>query len=439
MIKKTSVILLSSKKDFIVNKIDLPKVSMIAIGDELLNGRTKDLNAFWLGKFLFNKGLNLISMTFVPDDETKLFQTLEASMKEADIIITSGGIGPTLDDKTKKILAQYFKETLNDSPEARLITQKNYDRYNRQWKPEHNFYHMFPTNFTPINNPQGFAPGLFHKTKDNILVFSAPGVPREFRAMVEEEFYPIIQNQLDKRILTNYQSVIRTFGVPEEKIFFELCPTLWDDLEVFGKVSSLPHTLGIDIVVTHNTHNLEEYKKLDLEIIEIFKQSNIRDNIWQFGNLSINELLITKAKEKKLTFGFAESCTGGLCSSKITDVDGSSDVFWGSVISYDNSVKENVIAVSNSTLRKFGAVSVETAKEMALGLREKIKCDIAISITGIAGPHGGSDEKPVGTVCIGLSTKDKTEALKYNFRGDRLRLKDQFSDRALLVLLQSLI
>lgn len=411
-------------------------VSMIVIGDEILNGRTTDLNGTWLSKFLFKKGLQLKSLRFIRDDSEEINAALSASMLESDIVITSGGIGPTLDDKTKNTLASYFGKKIVENNDVAKIVTENYIRFGRTWTKESNHYHFFPEDFLATANPKGLAPGItYYSPETNKLIMAGPGVPREFTEIVEVEFFALIKKYFQSRLQENYQTVIRTTGVPEEKIFFELCPTLWSDLEVFGKVSSLPHTIGIDIVVSYNgdeKSHLETQKKIK----DLITSTPLSTQVWQYGNTPINELVLKRALEKKCTFGFAESCTGGLTSSKITDLSGSSAVFHGGVISYDNSVKENVLKVKTETLKKVGAVSVEVAEEMAVGLRELLKCDYAVSITGIAGPTGGTPEKPKGTVAIGFAGPKSSGAKLFHFPGDRIRLKDRFSDMALLIMLE---
>ena len=312
---------------------------------------------------------------------------------------------------------------------------ENYIRFGRSWTKSSNHYHFFPEDFVATANPKGLAPGITYFTPDQKLIMAGPGVPREFTEIVEVEFFSLIKKHFANRLKENFQTVIRTYGVPEEKIFFELCPTLWKDLEVFGKVSSLPHTIGIDIVVSYHgsavTH--EETQK---KIKDIIAKSALAENVWQYGNTSINELVLKKSIEKKCTFTFAESCTGGLTASKITDLPGSSAAFYGGVVCYDNSIKENVLKVKNESLKNFGAVSVQVAEEMAQGVRALMNCDYAVSITGIAGPSGGTPEKPKGTVAIGFASREKSGAKLFHFPGDRIRLKDRFSDMALLTLLE---
>jgi nicotinamide-nucleotide amidase len=410
-------------------------VSMIVIGDEILNGRTTDLNGSWLSKFLFRKGLQLKSLRFIRDNVEEINEALTASLKDSDIVITSGGIGPTLDDKTKNTLANFFGKKIIERQDVEKIITENYIRFGRTWTKETNHYHFFPEDFIATPNPKGLAPGIAYFSPQKKLIMAGPGVPREFTEMVEVEFFSLIKNYFSDQLVENYQTVIRTHGVPEEKNFFELCPTLWQELEKFGKVSSLPHTIGIDIVVSYNG-NLAQHEEVSQKIKDHISKTPLAPHVWQWGNRSLQELVLASAIKKNGKIAFAESCTGGLASSKITDLPGSSAIFYGGIISYDNSVKMNVLKVKEETLQKFGAVSIETAVEMARGARELLKTDYAISISGIAGPDGGTIEKPKGLVAIGFASKDKSGASLYHFPGDRIRLKDRFSDRALLTLLE---
>ena len=410
-------------------------VSMIVIGDEILNGRTTDLNGSWLSKYLFKQGMQFKSLRFIRDNVDEINHALDASLKESDIVITSGGIGPTLDDKTKNTLARYFNKQIVESEKVASIVTENYIRFGRNWTKETNHYHFFPEDFQATSNPKGLAPGITYFTPEKKLIMAGPGVPREFTEMVEVEFFPLIKKHFHDRFEENFQTVVRTQGVPEEKIFFELCPSLWSDLEKFGKVSSLPHTIGIDIVISYHG-DVDSHLVTQQKIKELILSTPLKDHIWQWGNVSVQELVLQKAKNKKCTFAFAESCTGGLTASKITDIPGSSAVFHGGIISYDNSIKENILNVKAQTLKNHGAVSIEVATEMAVGARDLLKTDYVVSISGIAGPDGGTPDKPKGTVAIGFASKDKSGAHLYHFPGDRIRLKERFSDKALLTLLE---
>lgn len=413
-------------------------VSLIVIGDEILNGRTKDLNGSWLSQFLFKHGMELTSMNFIRDNEIEMNAALKMAFHQSDIVITSGGIGPTIDDKTKKVLADFFNQKIIERDEIAHLVEENYLRFGRVWNRGHNHYHLFPEHFIGVKNPLGLAPGLAYFDRNtHKLLLSGPGVPREFMAMNEQEFLPLISKFFLNKFQENQQVVIRTTGVPEEKIFNELCPTLWTDLEQFGKVSSLPHTIGIDIVISFHG-DLAVKKNKEKEIFKLIESSAISRNVWQYGNESLPQLVFELAKKQNKTFGFAESCTGGLTSSKITDLSGSSEVFFGSIISYDNTIKTQILNVSEKTIHDFGAVSIECAKEMAMGALKKLNVDYAVSISGIAGPNGATPNKPVGTVAIGIASKDLNQASIFQFPGDRIRLKERFSDMALLSLYELL-
>lgn len=411
-------------------------VSMIVIGDEILNGRTTDLNGSWLSKYLFKKGLSFKAIRFIHDDNDEMNKALNDSIKESDIIITSGGIGPTLDDKTKNTLASFFNKKIIERQDVAEIVTQNYSQFGRSWTPGHNHYHFFPEDFIATNNPRGLAPGIaYFENKKKKLILAGPGVPREFSEMMELEFFPLIEKFFSERFQQNFQTVIRSTGVAEEKIFFELCPTLWQDLEKFGKVSSLPHTIGIDIVVSYNGSVLEHEKK-QADIQKLIAQSNLGPHVWQYGNLALHEMILAVARQNKLTFAFAESCTGGLASSKITDLPGASEVFMGAVVSYANQAKTHLLNVTPRTIEEFGAVSIETATQMASGARAQFKTDFAVSISGIAGPDGGSKEKPAGTVVIGYASNKISGARQFIMPGDRVRRKERFADMALLTLLE---
>lgn len=410
----------------------MAKITQIIIGDELLSGKIQDLNLKYLAQTLLPTGHKLQGAKFIADETKQIIKTLEQSSHENDVLIITGGLGPTKDDLTKAVLGEWIGSQMKESPEAIEIVTKQYARLNRQWSSELNHYHLLPEKISAIYNPVGFAPGLF-LTKNNCLVFAAPGVPREFQGMLKDIILPMINSKLDQTQEGLEIFNIRTFGVPEEVIFGKLCPDLWEQLEVFGKVSSLPNLSGVDITLRLPIN--EKLNHAKAEIKKIINESAIKENIWHIGMSELCELIVQEATNKNITFAFAESCTGGLVSSMITDISGSSACFLGSVVSYANEVKMNQLGVKKETLEKFGAVSLETAKEMAIGARKNLCADITISFSGIAGPGGGSELKPVGTLSLGTSTKkDDSSELVY-FSGDRVRLKQRFATTGLFRLL----
>lgn len=413
------------------------KTELILIGDELLYGKTRDLNAFWLGPFLRDRGMTLDRVTLIHDNEIEIQNTLREAFQRVDIVITSGGLGPTGDDLTKISLANYFKKELFPSEEAKKIVKENYSRFAREWKPEQNFYHQVPRDFLIVSNPAGQAPGLAY-IADGKAVFAAPGVPREFKAMIEKEYFPLIQKYFSKNLQKPSRKIaLRTYGVPEEIIFFELCPGLWQRLESLGKVSSLPLSTfgGVDIVLQVDDCNYDSTLE---KIHELIDPSPLAPYIWQWGDEELPSYVLKKAINKKLTFAFAESCSGGLCSSRITDIAGSSEAFKGGIVCYDEKIKKEFLNVSKDTLSKYGVYSPECAKEMAQGLQKLFNVNYAISLSGIAGPSGGTANNPIGTVYIGWSSQTNSGSECYYLKGDRITLKERFSQRALLTLLQKI-
>ena len=408
------------------------KAKVIIIGNELLYGRIRDTNGPWLASWLDNQGIELDEILIVPDDTDDLLAAFERCWSSADLIITSGGIGPTLDDMTKSLMAKFFKKELIPSQTASKIVIENYKYYDRSWTPELNTYHHIPKDFLVTKNPKGLAPGLVYQDQGK-MIMAAPGVPRELQAMVEEEFLPLIKEYFQGKFKKKYRTVIRTQRVPEEKIFGELCPTLWDDLSQFGSVSSLPQIIGVDIIVTMN---LEDKDQNESKIKEIIAASNLAEHVWQWGNMKLPELVVKEASEKGINFSFAESCTGGLTSSRVTDIPGSSQVLLSSLVTYSNDAKTNILGVGGQTIKKFGAVSEEVAKEMVIGVRDKTGADLALAFSGIAGPTGGSEEKPIGTLALAWANKEEVFSEIFHFSGDRERLKLRFSEIGLFKLLQ---
>jgi nicotinamide-nucleotide amidase len=231
---------------------------------------------------------------------------------------------------------------------------------------------------------------------------------------------------------------VKTKLLPESKIFSEYCPDLWDELAKLGSVSSLPHIMGVDIGVMVSAQTEQELEAKKEKVLNLIQNPKLEQSIWHIGHDSLEEIIIKEAKKKGLTIGTVESCTGGLVASRLTNVSGSSDVFLGSIVTYANSVKESLAHVSLSTLKNYGAVSIETAREMADGGMKSLGAHIIVSTTGIAGPTGGSPEKPVGTVCIGIKSNQLSHAERYHFLGDRLKLKERFSQMALYLLLDEI-
>jgi nicotinamide-nucleotide amidase len=410
-------------------------IQLIIIGDEILIGKIKDLNTNTLAKSLRKTSFSLSRVHIISDSEVEILDTLEQVHKNGDIAIISGGLGPTDDDITKSSIAKYIKSDITTNQKANRLVLKQYKRGGREYTPDTHHYHTLPIGCEPLYNPTGFAPGIHYEK--NYILFALPGVPHEFNSMLNESVLPLLE-KIKAGEFTRY-IVCKTHSLAESKIFNSIAPNLWEMLSKYSKVSSLPHIGGVDIALTINGKNTEELNQKQKDLTEILSSSPIVDNILHIGeDISLEELIIEEASKKGIKIGSAESCTGGLIASRLTDISGSSSCFWGSVISYSNEVKMKQLGVSEETLNDFGAVSKQTAYEMAEGARKNLNIDMAIATTGIAGPGGGSIDKPVGTVGIGISSKNGTSSTMYQFNGNREILKLRFSEIALITLLLEL-
>lgn len=413
-------------------------MEFIAIGDELLSGRTKDANGPKMAEWGQRLGHPLTHLQIVGDQQAEIQKTIKEATSRSELVICSGGLGPTPDDRTKNAIAELLDVSLEDNPKAREVLNLQYQRIQKTWSPELNSYHLIPRGVEPLENPNGLAPGLLARYQDSQILF-LPGPPREFLAMLEKHLGKITQS-LKTVAEKRSHFCVRTYGVPEEKIFGELCPGLWEELEKFGKLSSLPTLFGVDLVLqSKSTLNQKREAAWEESIKNHLLKTEVAPYIWQFGEQDLAVLLLDQLRAKNLTLGFAESCTGGLASSLVTDVPGCSDIFYGSIVSYHNSAKQKILQVDKKTLIDFGAVSKPCVEQMADGARQVLGVDAVVAYSGIAGPTGGSNEKPIGTVAIGLSTSwAPTQSEIFQLKGDRTILKKRFAVRGLHWLLSEL-
>ncbi len=412
------------------------KALIIIIGDEILSGRTQEANLKHLALTLKNYHVTLETSWIIHDDLDVIVSHLKKAIHVADLVFVSGGLGPTRDDLTKMALATFLNVPVEESKEAKTLVTEQYSSKGRSWNPSSNNYHLLPKGVFPFRNPLGLAPGLCSIQGNKAIVF-APGVPREFQAMVDLSILP----ELERRGLVESRKIrtitIRTKRISEEKIFSEVAPELWDFLEQYGKVSSLPHFFGVDLVVTLK----EDFNKEVIlqQIKEKLRSSLLWENIWNFGDEELPEIIIKKASSVGLSFSIAESCTGGLISHLLTNVPGSSRAFKGSIVCYSNESKVDFLEVEKSLLDGIGPINQDVAKQMSLGAREKFNTDIAISVTGLAGPSSPvEDLNFLGPVHIGLSTPEGCESFFYEVRGGRVDLKNRFASYALLHLFEAI-
>lgn len=409
---------------------------VIAIGDEILIGQIVNSNAAFIGDKLFQTGIPVERMVTLPDEEQALLDELSDSMANFDVTIITGGLGPTHDDLTKPILVKFFDDELVFDQDVMKDVEHIFKGRGIQMPEMNREQAMVPKSCDVIRNKNGTAPGTWFE-KGGKIVVSLPGVPYEMIAMMNEYVIPRLNEYFKNKIdyVMRYRTILTT-GIGESSLY-EKVGNLKDILNG-GKLAYLPSASGVRMRVQIKAENDVEAEKL-LDKIENIIRDKAGDYIFGVDNDRLETKLGESLKKKKLNLAVAESCTGGMISSTIVAIPGSSDYYLGGVTSYANEAKMEVLGVKEKTLKQFGAVSEQTAKEMAEGARNRFNADVSVSTTGIAGPAGGSEEKPVGLVWIGYSDKDKTYAKKFNFGDNRERNILRATTKALEILYKEVV
>ncbi|HDP67868.1 MAG TPA: competence/damage-inducible protein A [Candidatus Marinimicrobia bacterium] len=397
-------------------------VKIIAIGSELLSGSSTDTNSQFIINALKSVGISVASVKIVGDEIEAITGAL-ASENDADILLITGGLGPTHDDRTVKAAAQYFDSAIVFSEVVMQHIQALFEvRGIAELSEANRRQALVPEKAELIPNYYGTAPGLIFK-KGKTVYYFMPGVPVEMERMFAENILPILQTSGTEPILS---AVIRTTGVPESVLFQKI--EQWIEINQDLAVSILPHFPEVHIVITKSSPNITRPlldKKLD-EVTAI-----LGDDIYGYDADTLESVVAKQLLKNNLTIAIAESCTGGLIAHRLTNISGSSAYFQQGIICYSNRSKIENLGVREKTLADFGAVSRQTAQEMAVNIRRIANSDIGLSTTGIAGPTGGSPEKPVGTVFIGLASGDHKGTFHFRYNRDRLSNKIYFSQMAL--------
>jgi nicotinamide-nucleotide amidase len=392
------------------------KITILTIGDEICIGQVVNTNASWLAAKCTELGCRIVAHSIVGDEKEIMISELNRLLPISDFIIITGGLGPTHDDITKPVLCEFFKDELVFHEET-----LNQIEFLFKWRglklTERNRGQAFiPSKCTPLKNLMGTAPGMLFSFQNKYIV-SLPGVPAEMKGLMENEILPLIS----KLILIRKEEVvlfknIQTHGIAESM----LADLIGEPSEFLGNgtLAFLPSYKGVRLRIGVSSGNFEEARK-ELKIIEDIIIKRAGKYIFAIGEDTLGSTVGKILKEKQLTLAVAESCTGGLLGGEITSTEGSSVYFKGGVIVYSNDSKINLLKVNPETIEKFGAVSKETALELAENVRKIFATDYGLSITGIAGPGGATPDKPVGTVWIGISDKVKSEAKLFTFVHDR--------------------
>lgn len=392
------------------------KAEIITIGDEILIGQIVDTNSAWMAEQFNIHGIEVYQITSVHDNHEHILEALNNAAEKVDLVIMTGGLGPTKDDITKKTLCEFFgSELVIHEPTLEHIknrfVKRNIDinKLNRDQA-------LVPDNCTVLHNLLGTAPGLWFESNNTIFV-SLPGVPFEMKYLVENEVLPrLVKTGKTKAI---YHKTILTQGIPESMLAMKI-EDFENNLPTNVKLAYLPSPMAVRLRLSATGTDKNELEKLvENEVAKL--QQIIPDAIYGYGDETMAEAIGKLLLKAGKTLGVAESCTGGFISHLITSVPGCSAWYKGSVTAYANEVKKNVLGVQAETLEKFGAVSEQTACEMAAGVLKVLGADFAVATTGIAGPDGGTPDKPVGTVWIAVATEKSVSAQKIVFGDNRER------------------
>ncbi|MDD3223164.1 MAG: competence/damage-inducible protein A [Clostridium sp.] len=408
------------------------RAEILSVGTELLLGDILNTNARYIARELAAIGVNVYYQTVVGDNPERLKKAYHEAVNRADVVITTGGLGPTKDDLTKEIAAEYFNKKL-------ILDQKSMDKMltyfkNINRKPTENNKKQayFPEGCTIIKNDNGTAPGCIIQ-EDNKIVILLPGPPKEMKPMFDESVIPFLE-KFQNGVLVS--KVLRVSGIGESSvdsaigyIFDRENPT----------VAPYAKDNEVHLRITAKGKEKDEAEKMIAPVEKEIRKVLNDINVYGVNDETMEDVVARMLIENKLTISTAESCTGGLLAGRIINYPGISEVFMDGAVTYSNSAKMRMLGVTKDTLNKFGAVSSECAGEMAYGIAKASGTDIGVSTTGLAGPGGGSSEKPVGLVYMGIYIKGKVITKKFNFAGNRQKIRDRAAYSALDFLRRAII
>ena len=413
------------------------RIELITIGDELILGFTVDTNAAYISRVLAGRGIEVARRTTVGDDADQIADAVGRALERTGAVITTGGLGPTGDDVTKPAIARVFNREMRLDPAiAAELEQRWRVRFPTSgYPPSNRAQAEIPAGARILGNRHGSAPGIWLEDDRGRWVAMLPGVPREMRGMLADELLPAIEARTPNNAgIPILSRTLRTTGIAESAIADVLGTDFFGapDSEL-GRlpIAYLPGVAGVDLRVT-----VKGMPKVTAEQLLGEAMSKLRSVLGRHAygedDADLAAVVLDKCRARGLTLAVAESCTGGMLGERITNVAGSSDVFIGGVIAYHNDVKREFLGVRQGDLDTFGAVSEKVALQMALGVRDRLGSDIGVAITGVAGPGGGSAEKPVGLVWIGVDGSERV-ARRIHASGDRGEIRQRATQAALEV------
>lgn len=389
------------------------RAEIISIGDEILLGQTINTNAGWMGRALHDAGIEVRQVTTITDEREHILSELREATNRVDLVLITGGLGPTQDDITKETLCEFFDTELVVNDEVLAGIRQHFAARNLEVLPENEQQAALPASAEILINKRGTAMGMWFDQNGKIVI-SMPGVPHEMEGMMREEIIP----RLSKRFANGgmYFSVVQTIGKGESFIANQLRD--WEQ-RIRSKGLSLAYLPSLGIVRLRITGPISESERIQAEATNA--AAILGDIVFTEDERSLPEVIGEQLKRNGEKLSVAESCTGGYLAHLLTSVPGSSDYFIGGAVTYSNEMKCELLGVNPASIKNDGAVSETVVKQMAEGMRRRSGADYALATSGVAGPDGGTEEKPVGTVWIGLSHSGGTEAIRYKFGRNRER------------------
>jgi len=405
-------------------------LEIITIGDELLLGYTVDTNAAHLARELASVGVSIVRRATVGDDANDIASAVREALDRTGAVITTGGLGPTSDDRTRPAIAELFGRDLVPDEERWEVLRALWKERGRGEIPETNRTQiMIPRGATVLTNRHGTAPGIWLEDERGRWCAMLPGVPREMRGMLADELFPRLTARLDgqQRVVVRSRT-LRTTGVAESKLA-ELLGPLADGIDGLS-LAYLPGQEGVDLRLTARDLAPDVADAALTEGIAALREIAAR-YAYAENQTDLASVVLNECDARGLTIAVAESCTGGLLGARLTAISGSSSVVIGGVIAYSNGVKKGLLGVTTGSLERHGAVSEEVASEMATGVRRRLGVDIGVSITGVAGPGGGTPDKPVGLVWMAVDVRGDVRTHGSRFIGDRAEIRFRATQAAL--------
>jgi nicotinamide-nucleotide amidase len=411
----------------------IEKAVILSTGDELTTGRVIDSNSATIAERLFAIGIEVAAVLKVGDDKDKLIWALGQALALGDLVIGSGGLGPTRDDLTSEVVAEFLGCKLQQDKQVAEQLQQRFKDRGITWSANSLKQAMFPEGSKIISNPVGTAPGFQISIERDKTLMWLSGVPQEMVAMLHEAVLPWIERQQAETVKT-FSCTFKLHGVTEGRLDEMLKPVNLGD---HARLSFRAHYPDLSLGMTLRTD--DPHGSVSFETIKNEIRAILGKYIYAEGDTTLEEVIGRLLLDKHQTLALAESCTGGYISHRVTRIPGSSAYYYGGAVTYSNESKMRLLGVRPETLEKHGAVSRETALEMSAGIKERSGANVGLSVTGVAGPDGGSTAKPVGTVWISIAESERHQAKLFKFAGDRERIITGTSQVALNWLRTSLL